>query len=72
MHVGEQVEPPPYGRNFSYCTGGVFVLSEILGKVTGARTDRYAQEKLFLPLGITMSNGCSRPRTFPKPAAVCG
>jgi CubicO group peptidase (beta-lactamase class C family) len=53
MHVGEQVDPPPYGRYFSYCTGGVFTLSEILQKATGERTDRYAQEKLFAPLGIT-------------------
>jgi len=53
MHVGEKVEPPPYGRDFSYCTGGVFTLSEVLAKATGTRTDRYAQEKLFGPLGIT-------------------
>ena len=26
MHVGEQIEAPKYGRNFSYCTGGVFTL----------------------------------------------
>src|SRR5215468_8710696 len=53
MHVGEQVESPPFGRDFSYCTGGVFTLSEVLAKATGTRTDRYAQEKLFGPLGIT-------------------
>jgi CubicO group peptidase (beta-lactamase class C family) len=53
MHVGEKVEAPKYGRNFSYCSGGVFVLSEVLQKTTGMRTDRYAQEKLFGPLGIT-------------------
>lgn len=52
MHVGEKVDSPPYGRNFSYCTGGVFTLSEVLEKATGIRTDRYAQEKLFGPLGI--------------------
>src|SRR5882762_4451113 len=66
MHVGEQVEPPPYGRNFSYCTGGVFVLSEILGKVTGTRTDRYAQEKLFLPLGITNVQWVFSPQNIPQ------
>src|SRR5579864_7335373 len=53
MHLGEQIEAPPYGRYFSYCTGGVFTLSEVLEKVTGTRTDRYAEEKLFRPLGIT-------------------
>ena len=53
MHLGEKVDVPPYGRYFSYCTGGVFTLSEVLGKVTGTRTDQYAQERLFAPLGIT-------------------
>jgi CubicO group peptidase (beta-lactamase class C family) len=66
MHLGEQVEPPPYGRNFSYCTGGVFVLSEILGKVTGARTDRYAREKLFLPLGIANVEWVYSPQNIPQ------
>ena len=53
MQLGEKEDPPRYGRYFSYCTGGVFVLSEILQKAAGLRTDRYAQEKLFRPLGIT-------------------
>ena len=53
MHLGEKAEPPPYGRYFSYCTGGVFTLSEVLARATGRRTDRYAQEKLFARLGIT-------------------
>jgi hypothetical protein len=44
MHLGEKVEPPRYGRYFSYCTGEVFTLSEVLEKVTGERTDRYARE----------------------------
>jgi CubicO group peptidase (beta-lactamase class C family) len=52
MRVGEKPESPKYGRNFSYCTGGVFTLSEILQETTGVRTDKYAQEKLFTPLGI--------------------
>src|SRR5579864_7699185 len=47
MHIGEQETPPKYGRYFSYCTGGVFVLSEVLEKATGQRADRYAQQKLF-------------------------
>jgi len=66
MHLGEQLEPAPYGRNFSYCTGGVFVLSEILGKVTGTRTDRYAQQKLFEPLGITNVQWVYSPLNLPQ------
>ncbi|MGB0048925.1 MAG: serine hydrolase, partial [Terriglobales bacterium] len=66
MHVGEQVEAPPYGRYFSYCTGGVFTLSEVLEKVTGARTDRYAREKLFQPLGITNLEWVYSPMNVPQ------
>ena len=65
MHVGEQVEPPPYGRFFSYCTGGVFVLSEILEKATGLRADRYAQQMLFAPLGITNAQWVYSPLNIP-------
>jgi CubicO group peptidase (beta-lactamase class C family) len=66
MHLGEQVEAPPYGRYFSYCTGGVFTLSEVLEKVTGTRTDRYAQEKLFGPLGITDAVWVYSPMNIPQ------
>jgi CubicO group peptidase (beta-lactamase class C family) len=66
MHLGERVEPPKYGRNFSYCTGGVFVLSEVLQKATGLRTDRYAQEKLFGPLGITDAEWVFSPLGIPQ------
>src|ERR1700730_2848766 len=65
-HVGEKVEPPPYGRYFSYCTGGVFTLSEVLQKATGTRTDRYAQEKLFGPLGITDAQWVYSPLNIPQ------
>jgi CubicO group peptidase (beta-lactamase class C family) len=66
MHVGETVEAPPYGRNFSYCTGGVFTLSEVLEKATGKRTDRYAIEKLFQPLGITNAEWVYSPMNVPQ------
>jgi CubicO group peptidase (beta-lactamase class C family) len=66
MHVGESPEPPPYGRNFSYCTGGVFTLSEVIGKATGMRTDRYAQEKLFSPLGINNVQWVYSPMNVPQ------
>src|SRR6266536_4609570 len=66
MHVGEQVTAPSYGRNFSYCTGGVFTLSEVLAKITGMRTDRYAQAKLFGPLGITHADWVYSPLNVPQ------
>ncbi len=66
MHLGEQAEAPPYGRYFSYCTGGVFTLSEVLQKATGLRTDRYAQEKLFGPLGITDAVWVYSPLNVPQ------
>src|SRR5579864_396805 len=66
MHLGEQVNPPPYGRYFSYCTGGVFTLSEVLQKATGMRTDRYAQEKLFGPLGISQWQWVYSPLNIPQ------
>ena len=66
MRVGEREEPPKYGRRFSYCTGGVFVLSEVLQKATGQRTDHYAQEKLFAPLGITDAQWVYSPLNIPQ------
>jgi CubicO group peptidase (beta-lactamase class C family) len=66
MHLGEKVEPPPYGREFSYCTGGVFTLSEVLEKATGERTDSYAQKKLFGPLGITDALWVYSPLNVPQ------
>jgi CubicO group peptidase (beta-lactamase class C family) len=66
MHVGEQADPPKFGRYFSYCTGGVFTLSEVLQKATGTRTDRYAQEKLFGPLGISDAQWVYSPLGVPQ------
>ena len=51
-HLGNEVTAPPFGRFFSYCTGGVFVLSEVIENTTRVRADRYAQVRLFDPLGI--------------------
>ena len=66
MRIGENPEPPKYGRDFSYCTGGVFVLSEIIQKATGMRTDRFAQEKLFAPLGIGRVQWVYSPMNVPQ------
>ena len=72
MHTGEKLEPPPYGRFFSYCTGGVFVLSEVLQKATGLRADRYAQDKLFGPLGITDAQWVYSPLNIPQTGGGLG
>lgn len=66
MHVGEDVPAPPFGRYFSYCTGGVFVLSEVLTRATGMRTDRYAQARLFGPLGIKNVSWVFSPLGVPQ------
>jgi CubicO group peptidase (beta-lactamase class C family) len=66
MRIGDQVDRPPYGRSFSYCTGGVFTLSEVLEKLTGMRTDRYAQQKLFAPLGIANPQWVYSPLDIPQ------
>ncbi|MGA7217396.1 MAG: serine hydrolase [Candidatus Sulfotelmatobacter sp.] len=66
MHLGEKIDPAPYGRHFSYCTGGVFTLSEVLQKATAERTDHYAQEKLFGPLGITDAEWVYSPLNIPQ------
>ncbi len=42
----------PPGSTYSYNTGVSHVLSGILQKVTGTRTDSFAMENLFTPLGI--------------------
>jgi CubicO group peptidase (beta-lactamase class C family) len=66
MHLGEQAEILLYGRFFSYCTVGVFTLSEVLEKATGERTDRYAREKLFQPLDIKNVEWVYSPMNVPQ------
>lgn len=41
------------GSAFNYCSGCSHLLSAILQEATGMNTFRFAQENLFLPLGIT-------------------
>lgn len=41
------------GEQFSYCSGGLNVLGEIIEKQTGMRLDQFAYETLFVPLGIS-------------------
>jgi CubicO group peptidase (beta-lactamase class C family) len=66
MRLGEARQAPEHGRFFSYCTGGVFILGEILERVTGLRADRYAQQRLFAPLGITAAQWVFSPLDRPQ------
>ena len=65
-HLGNEVEAPPFGRFFSYCTGGVFVLSEVIENTTRIRADRYAQARLFGPLGIRNVTWVYSPTNTPQ------
>jgi len=66
MHLGRAPEQPPHGRWFSYCTGGAFVLGEIVSRVAGMPADLYAQKKLFTPLGITDAEWVYSPTGAPQ------
>ncbi len=43
----------PYGRSFSYCTAGVFVLGRVVERATKTRVEAFAQAALLGPIGIT-------------------
>lgn len=65
-YLGKERTPPAFGRYFSYCTGGAFVLGEVLYRATGMRADQYAQEKLFAPLGIGSAQWVYSPLEMPQ------
>ena len=41
-----------YGRSFFYCTAGVQIVGEALGRVLGEDLQAFAERELFAPVGI--------------------
>jgi CubicO group peptidase (beta-lactamase class C family) len=51
----------PYGRSFSYCTAGVAILGFLLERAVHEPLDRFADARLFHPLGILQRQWARTP-----------
>jgi len=49
------------GEHFSYCTGGVVLLGELLTELSGMTVSEFANERLFGPLGILSAQWADTP-----------
>ena len=54
-------EDSPYGRAFSYCTAGAFVLGRVLAATTGESVEVFARRALWEPLGIEQADWARSP-----------
>lgn len=57
---------PKFGRRFSYCTAGAFLMGGVLKQATGETADVYARRKLFEPLGIRDEQWVYSPAGLPQ------
>lgn len=52
------------GDHFSYCTGGVVLLGRVIKKLSGQDVPDFAEERLFVPLGIEKARWRDTPRRY--------
>jgi CubicO group peptidase (beta-lactamase class C family) len=52
------------GEKFQYSNGGYMLLAQVVAKISGIEFQRFVEERIFSPLGMTHS-GCDRDRLTP-------
>jgi CubicO group peptidase (beta-lactamase class C family) len=61
----------PPGTDYQYCNSGFFLMSEVVRRVTGRSLARFAQERIFDPLGMR-STRFLEDQTVPVPRRATG
>jgi len=64
IYQSRLVAPP--GQRFIYSDLGFVVLGKVVEKVTGQSLARFAQENIFLPLGMASTGFLPRPEVIPN------
>lgn len=59
-------QPQAYerGKHFSYCTGGVVLLGRVIQKLSGMTVPAFADQRLFVPLGIIGARWEKTPKGY--------